>query len=517
VKRFNIIEAIEHPKIFRPLLGDLKTWFAWTVFLKAVFGLDMDNRERELYQRCTHRDRPPKGGVKESYAIVGRRGGKSRIVAFAGVFIGCFRDFKKHLAAGETGMCLVLARDRDQAKVVFNYITGILKAVPAFKQMVSAWRADEVELASGITIAVKTSDYRTVRGVTLVCCIADEVAFWDNQGVNPDAAIFQALRPAMATIPEAKLLVISSPYAKYGVLYEAHRRYYGQDDPRSLVWQADTRTMNPNITQEFIAQEMDRDPDAGRSEWLAQFREDIEAAFSLESIEACVIDGRTELLPAQSIPYVAFVDPSGGRRDQFTVAVAHRGKENAIIDTVKAWKPPFDPSEVVKECTEVLKPYRIRALTGDNYGGEWPVAEFRKHGIAYQLSERNRSQLYLELIPVLNSRRVELPDNRKLIDELRRLERRRGRSGKDSIDHPGYGSDDLANSTAGAVSLVMAKPIANTKALPMGVGNKTFASEAAKIFGSSLGSSPSAAWLGGSYDDEEPPAKESYRYRFWDE
>jgi hypothetical protein len=271
-------------------------------------------------------------------------------------------------------MVLILARDRDQGKVVFNYVAGIINAVPALKQMVVAWRADEIELDNGIIIAVKTSDYRTIRGVTVVCCIADEVAFWDSQGVNPDRQIFQALRPAMATIPEAKFLVISSPYAKYGVLFEAHHRYYGRDDAPVLVWQADTRTMNPTISEQFIQAEIERDPEAARSEWLAQFREDVEAAFSLEAIESCVIRGRTELAAAQRISYFAFTDPSGGRRDQWAVSVAHRSGENAIVDFVRAWKPPFDPSLVVAECGEALKPYRIYAITGDAYGGEWPGA-----------------------------------------------------------------------------------------------------------------------------------------------
>lgn len=97
-----------------------------------------------------------------------------------------------------------------------------------------------------------------------------------------------------------------------------------------------------------------------------------------------------------------------------------------MIDCVRAWKPPFNPSTVTKECTEALKPYRVKTVTGDNYGGEWPVAEFAKHKVSYRLSEKHRSQLYLELIPALNSGRCELPDNRRLIDELRRLERRRG-------------------------------------------------------------------------------------------
>src|SRR5262245_58085664 len=199
--------------------------------------------EIDLYRKYTGKNSVQQDqGFKEAYAIVGRRGGKSRIVSFAAVFIACFHDFTKYLAIGERGMVLVLARHRDQAKVVFNYIAGILEHVPALKQMVSRQTADEIELSNGITIAVKTSDYRAVRGVTLVCCICDEVCFWDSQGVNPDKQVFQALRPAMATIPEAKFLVISSPYAKYGVVFEAHHRYFGEDNAPVLIWQADTRT-----------------------------------------------------------------------------------------------------------------------------------------------------------------------------------------------------------------------------------------------------------------------------------
>jgi hypothetical protein len=470
MKKIDIISAIRNPKLFGALFRDLTTWASWIVWLKAVFGLAMDENEAELYRRLTGRASVQAVGFKESYAIVGRRGGKSRIVAFAAVYIACFHDFRKYLSAGERGMVLILARDRDQARVVFGYVKGILEAVAALKQMVARQTADEIELENRITISVKTSDYRAVRGVTVVCAICDEVCFWDSQGVNPDKEVLSALRPAMATVPESKLLVISSPYAKYGVVFEAYHRHYGQES-NVLVWQAPTTVMNPNITAEFVQAEIEADPDAARSEWLAEFREDIEQAFSLESIEQCVVRGRTELLPAKHLTYVAFTDPSGGRHDNFTVAVAHRSGDKAVVDCLKAWKPPFNPSEVVRACVEAIKPYRVTRITGDNYGGEWPVAEFAKHRITYELSQKHRSELYLELIPALNSKRVELPDDRRLIDELRRLERRRGRSGKDTIDHPAYGgSDDQANSVAGAVGLVLSKLPLSEHAEPTGVG-----------------------------------------------
>jgi hypothetical protein len=70
---------------------------------------------------------------------------------------------EEYLTTGERGMVLILAVDKAQAKVVFNYCRGIINHIPVLRQMVAAWRADEVELSNHITIAVKTSDYRSVR------------------------------------------------------------------------------------------------------------------------------------------------------------------------------------------------------------------------------------------------------------------------------------------------------------------------------------------------------------------
>jgi len=453
----SIIEAIKNPKLFGslPRFKKLETWTNWIVVLKAIFGLPMTAEDLVIFNRYTGRASPPLVGSKENFLIIGRRGGKSFISALIGVFIGCFFSFVEYLTTGERGVVLILAVDKAQAKVVFNYCKGIIEAIPALRRMVTAWRADEVELSNDITIAVKTSDYRSVRGMTIVCCICDEVAFWDSQGVNPDTAVFSALRPAMATIPIAKLICISTGYAQVGVLYDMHKKYHGQEDDEVLVWQADTATMNPTISQSFIDKEIEKDPDAGRAEWLGLFREDVSAAFPLEVIEACIIPGRLELPPLPHVlQYFGFVDPSGGRHDAFTLAIAHLDSEDRIIlDAVRATRPPFDPSEVAKEYSEVSKAYGLASVIGDNYGGEWPKAEFAKHGITYDLSEKTKSELYLATIPVFTSKRIELLDNDRMKTEFRRLERRRGRSGKDTIDHPPRGSDDTANAVSGVICL----------------------------------------------------------------
>src|SRR5262249_44690709 len=92
---------------------------------------------------------------------------------------------------------------------------------------------------------------------------------------------------------------------------------------------------------------------------------------------------------------------------------------------------------------------------GDNYGGEWPKAEVAKKGIAYELSELHKSDLYFNLISVFCSRKGELLGKEKLKNELCRVERRRGRSGQDSIEDPPRGRGDIANAVAGVTYVTL--------------------------------------------------------------
>jgi hypothetical protein len=144
-------------------------------------------------------------------------------------------------------------------------------------------------------------------------------------------------------------------------------------------------------------------------------------------------------------------------QDSFAIAIAHQEEGVSVLDVVREWKPKFDPSTVVSEAAAIFKQYGVINISGDNYGGEWPVEAFRNCGVSYQRSTKHRSELYLEFIPKVNGKQVELLDNRELIEELRRLERRRGHTGKDSIEHRAGAHDDIANAVAGVMSLLGAK------------------------------------------------------------
>src|SRR5262249_39709423 len=125
---FTIDRALCDKNLIGAALGDVAPWSTWLSVLRAAFGLTLTNEELAAFHSVAGERGPPSKRVRELWAVVGRRGGKSRVAAALAVFQACFVEHK--LAAGEVGYVLVLAASRDQAQVVFRYIEGFFKASP---------------------------------------------------------------------------------------------------------------------------------------------------------------------------------------------------------------------------------------------------------------------------------------------------------------------------------------------------------------------------------------------------
>jgi hypothetical protein len=325
-------------------------------------------------------------------------------------------------------------------------------------QTVEAETAESITLTNRVVIEVHSCSFRAVRGYTVVAALADEIAFWttDEGGANPDHEVLNAVRPAMATIPGAMLLCASSPYARRGALWERYQRHYGHAGGL-LVWQAATRVMNPTVSQSYIDGEYEKDPISAAAEFGAQFRTDVEGYISREAVEAVTEWGVLERGPFATTRYSAFVDPSGGSHDSFTIAVAHKDGHLAILDCIREVRPPFSPDGVVQEFSDLLKTYRVTKVRGDRYAGEFPRELFARQGIKYELSDDPKSIIYVNFLPLINSGKVRLLGSKRLVNQLLNLERRTSRAGRDSIDHPPGAHDDVANSAAGALLAAVAK------------------------------------------------------------
>ncbi len=271
------------------------------------------------------------------------------------------------IAPGERGALPIMAASTTQAQQAFNFTVGTFDAAPNLRRLVTGRTADTVSLASDVDIQVRPASYRTIRGITAIAAIADEIAFWQSDNsANPDKEILAALRPALATTG-GPLIAISSPHARRGELYATYRRHYGANGhPRILIAKAPSKKLNSTLDQGVIDRAFEEDPAAASAEWGAEFRSDVETYVAREVVDAAVVNGRYELPPADRVRFMAFCDPSGGSSDSMTLVIAHCDKDRrAIIDAVRERRPPFSPESVVQEFAELLKSYGVRKVTGD--------------------------------------------------------------------------------------------------------------------------------------------------------
>jgi hypothetical protein len=346
-----------------------------------------------------------------------------------------------------------------------DYIEANFQQSPILRQLAETRSQRALRLSNGTDIEVRASDLRTLRGPTFIACIADELAFWSTNewAANPDTEILDAVRPGLATTG-GPLFMISSPYARRGALFDLYAANFGPDgDPAILVAQGSTRTFNPTLSESVVTRAYQRDQASAEAEYGAQFRSDLESFVNPAAVQACVVVGLFERKPVRGVQYVGFCDPSGGSQDSFTLAIGHKdhGRQIIVLDCLREATAPFDPLTVVEEFSRTLHDYRIGTVHGDRYAGEWPRESFNRFSIRYEQSAKPKSDLYVDLLPLINSGQVHLIEHTRAINQIISLERRTARSGKDSIDHPPGHHDDCANAIAGLCSTIANAPSIN--------------------------------------------------------
>ena len=97
----NILEAIDDPKVFGAHFREAESWRPWRTFLGALFGLPLASGPADLYRRSTGRSALPETPFTEAWLVIGRRGGKSFILALIAVYLASFKDWRPHLGPGE--------------------------------------------------------------------------------------------------------------------------------------------------------------------------------------------------------------------------------------------------------------------------------------------------------------------------------------------------------------------------------------------------------------------------------
>ena len=255
-------EALADPKLLGYAIAG-PSWFLWRTLLIAAMGERLTDEERRAFTSVTGRDVEPLERVDEFWNVVGRRGGKTKAAATWAVYVAGLCDWTPNMAAGERFVLPVLASTTKQATRAFQHIEGTLRASPVLRHRIDGNpTSDTIRLKTRVDIEITPADFKTVRSITAVGAICDEIAFWgiDAHTKNPDREILASLRPAMLTTG-GMMMVISSPYARRGELFRTYRSDYGQEgDPLILVSNGASKTFNPTLPQADIDKEYRRDP-----------------------------------------------------------------------------------------------------------------------------------------------------------------------------------------------------------------------------------------------------------------
>jgi hypothetical protein len=139
-----------------------------------------------------------------------------------------------------------------------------------------------------VEIVVTSNVYQTARGLTAAQITVNEAAFLPKEhSANPDVELYRSLLPALATLPTSRLMVVSSPYTRDGLLFDLVSKHYGKPHD-ILVFSGTSRQGNPGLDQAMIDQALADDPVGAPAEWLGEWRDGISNFLPREVVEALV-------------------------------------------------------------------------------------------------------------------------------------------------------------------------------------------------------------------------------------
>lgn len=409
---------------------------------------------------------------EEAWCIWGRRAGKtdalaSMIVAYEATMGG----HEAYVRAGQPAICFQIAQDLRMAKYALHLIKATLDSSPAMAAQVKDVVADRIDLKNGLTIVCIPPTLKSARGYANPVAVLDEVGVWyqDSDSANPDYEIYRAVKPAQAQFPNRKLVGISSPWNKAGLLYQYFEA--GTDGERAkvaererfagcLVTHAPTGASgNPRITREFLRIEAARDPRAFEREYLAHFQDSISGFLNPNLLLKAVDSGVVERPPEPDKFYVAAIDPAF-RHDAFTFTVVHTDPAKGIVQDVLVRElptpgTPVDPLYMLTRVAEVCRRYRIYMVHTDQHQMEslrYIASTLGLHLEGTDFTGTSKAEIYGSLQSLVNTQRLRLLDNAEQLKELRSLEKRLLPGGGARISGPRDDYDDIATVVALAAS-----------------------------------------------------------------
>ena len=424
---------------------------AQEVILRVIYGLPLNEDQSKIYRKITTNRKEFEAGIEKEEAILvlGARSGKSLLASIIALYEATRRKWAKYLNRGESGYIEVIStRQRQSEQIIGANCLRLMENSYNLKGLIRDSTQSELILRNNNRILSLPCNSTAGRGLPVICLILDEIAHFYTEGVKADETIFNALNPRRAQFPGSKLILISTPAAKQGLLWNFYEQ--GFKVPDRLTAQGETLFMNPLVDRKFLEKEKARDIDNYMREFLAKFCEKIEAFLSYELIEnSFKLAGDLPFNPEYN--YCAGIDASGlAGRDKFALAVSHNQENNIYVDKVISWNLK-DPDPIMEDIKEIAGLYNFDKVSIDKYARGWVQNALEKIGLEVMIRP-SLAEIYVNLKSLMIGDRLYLPDNKGIKRGFVNTQAYYGRNNALSIGHTrdseGHADDCDAIATA---------------------------------------------------------------------
>ncbi|MBA7629808.1 hypothetical protein ES703_37312 [subsurface metagenome] len=431
LQEVNIIEFATDPDY---LNLSFKKRPAQEVILRSLYGLPLSVKQLYLLYKLTKNRKEFEAGIEKEEAILvlGARSGKSLLASIIALYEATRKKWSEYLNRGESGYIEVIStRQKQSEQIIGANCLRLMENSNNLKEYVRDHTQSELILKNNMRILSLPCNSTAGRGLPIVCLIFDEIGHFYTEGVRADETIFNALRPRQAQFPGAKLILISTPSAKQGLLWNFFDG--GFKVPDRLTAQAETLFMNPLVDQKFLQKEKKRDIDNYRREFLAEFAEKVEAFLSYELVvSALKLAG--DLPYKAEYQYSAGIDASGlAGRDKFALAITHKQDNKVYVDKVVTWDLR-DPDPIMKDIRELAGIYHINKASIDKYAKGWVQNALEKIGLEVNIRP-SLAEIYVNIKSLMLGNRLFLPDNQGIKRAFLNTQAYYGRNNALSIAH----------------------------------------------------------------------------------
>lgn len=416
-------------------------------------------------------------GKKQLVVRAGRRGGKSSTFTRLAVVEALYGQHP--VPPGDIGVVAIISARRTEALERLRTVKAILDAIGVKYDE----RGDTVELKSRrVSFNVYTATIAGVSGFTGIFILCDEVAKWrDNDtGANPAQQVIVSVRPTVATQPEARIALSSSPMG----LLDAHADAFALGDtPLQTTAHAPTWIANPSVTEEYT-RTLEPDDVVWTREYAAIPQAESELSLLTDnSLTRLVREPRSaievladgfpllgvnDLAPDARHRYLATIDPATrGNAWTLSVVCLSDGHVRKVV-MAREWRgtkrKPLVPGEVFKEIADLIRPFGLRHVHSDQFAEDSMREIARQHDLFLIVdtpwSAGTKADAYDGLLTLVRESRLEIPPDPVVKTDLLGIRTKLTRNGiLYELATQGERHSDYAPCIAMAVMLVKIPPL----------------------------------------------------------